>query len=359
MLPSCQCCPPAPIDSVHAASDLSLIAPRESPGDRTRSTWPRDLRVPIMDAHQLWQATLGRLQLALDKPAYDTWVSRAQSISYGTEFAGRRCTFGYTRAGWRTAQPSSGAPPPGGGPLSCSSSSAGTRRQGGRGRARCPGASAVRVSAPPAPVLGGESTRLNPRYSFANFIVGQSNRLAHAGCLAVAENPGLSYNPLFVYGGVGLGKTHLLHAIGNRVVQDGRRTLYVSAETFANELINAIRTRSTEEFRAKYRTIDVLLLDDVQFLIGKERTQEEFFHTFNDLYQDNRQIVLLRPPAKAFCRPRGAAALAVRVGALGGRAVPRPRDAHGDPGRQGGGLRSAAERGHQYIAQRCSRTSAN
>jgi chromosomal replication initiator protein len=131
--------------------------------------------------------------------------------------------------------------------------------------------------------------------------VGQSNRLAHAGSLAVAENPGLAYNPLFIYGGVGLGKTHLLHAVGNQSVQDQRRTLYVSAETFANELINSIRTRSTEEFRAKYRTIDVLLLDDVQFLINKERTQEEFFHTFNDLYQDNRQIVLSsdRPP-KAF-----------------------------------------------------------
>ena len=147
----------------------------------------------------------------------------------------------------------------------------------------------------------GELSRVNPRYTFDTFIVGQANRLAHAGSLAVAENPGMAYNPLFVYGGVGLGKTHLLHAIGNYVLQREKRTLYVSAETFANEMINAIRNRTTEEFRAKYRTIDVLLLDDVQFIINKERTQEEFFHTFNDLYQENRQIVLSsdRPP-KAF-----------------------------------------------------------
>jgi chromosomal replication initiator protein len=131
--------------------------------------------------------------------------------------------------------------------------------------------------------------------------VGQANRLAHAGCLAVAENPGMAYNPLFIYGGAGLGKTHLLHAIGNQALQDNRSTLYVSTETFANELIQAIRNRTTEAFRARYRSIEVLLLDDVQFLINKEATQEEFFHTFNDLYQRNRQIVLSsdRPP-KAF-----------------------------------------------------------
>ena len=143
--------------------------------------------------------------------------------------------------------------------------------------------------------------RINPRYTFDAFVIGQSNRLAHAGCLAVAEKPGHAYNPLFIYGGVGLGKTHLLHAIGNYVMQDQRRCLYVSAETFTNELINSIRNRTTEEFRTRYRTMDVLLIDDVQFIVNKERTQEEFFHTFNDLYQDNRQIVLSsdRPP-KAF-----------------------------------------------------------
>jgi len=153
----------------------------------------------------------------------------------------------------------------------------------------------------PVADVAREASQVNARYTFADFVVGQANRLAHAGCLAVAENPGMAYNPLFIYGGAGLGKTHLLHAIGNRTLQDHRSTLYVSTETFANELILAIRNRTTEDFRARYRSIEVLLLDDVQFLINKEATQEEFFHTFNDLYQRNRQIVLSsdRPP-KAF-----------------------------------------------------------
>ncbi len=144
------------------------------------------------------------------------------------------------------------------------------------------------------------TTSLNPKYNFSTFVVGDNNRFAHAASLAVAEAPASAYNPLFLYGGVGLGKTHLMHAIGNEVLVNNKNSkiLYVTSESFTNEFINALKSASTEKFRQKYRNIDVLLIDDIQFIAGKKQLQEEFFHTFNTLHESGKQIVISsdRPP---------------------------------------------------------------
>ncbi|MBA7581597.1 Chromosomal replication initiator protein DnaA [subsurface metagenome] len=150
------------------------------------------------------------------------------------------------------------------------------------------------------PFLKDDKLVLTPKYTFDSFVVGNGNRFAHAACLAVAQSPSKSYNPLFVYGGVGLGKTHLMQAIGRYITRQNSKikVLYISSEKFTNEMINSIRDDRTVAFRDKYRSVDVLLIDDIQFLAGKERTQEEFFHTFNTLYDSNKQIVITsdRPP---------------------------------------------------------------
>ena len=148
--------------------------------------------------------------------------------------------------------------------------------------------------------ISSNPSSLNPKYTFETFVVGENNKFAHAAALAVAANPGEAYNPLFLYSGVGLGKTHLMHAIGNLVIQENpeAKVLYITSEKFTNELINAIQNATTEAFRNKYRNIDVLIIDDIQFFIGKERCQEEFFYTFNDLYENKKQIIISsdKPP---------------------------------------------------------------
>jgi chromosomal replication initiator protein len=256
-----------------------------------------------MNPEQAWQAALGQLEMEMNKATFDTWVRGTRFLSYenGTFLIG--VENGYARD-WLEDRLTGLARKIltgiwgqavevkfeiGKSELPDEADSFEEEDAFSSASPEGPG-----VVLPPRPA----GNNLNPRYTFSSFVVGNSNRLAHAASLAVADNPAQAYNPLFIYGGVGLGKTHLLHAMGNLCLEHGLMVLYVTSEDFTNDLINSIRSHTTDAFREKYRRIDVLLIDDIQFIAGKESTQEEFFHTFNALHGQNRQLVLSsdRPP---------------------------------------------------------------
>ncbi len=250
-----------------------------------------------MNAEQAWQSVLAQLQMDMPRASFDTWVRDTRPVGYenGVLTVGVRNAYARDWLESRLAtnvarllieilnsnvtvnfvvsqadETASPADPE-------------------------PASSSIEIT-PPEPKP--RHVTLNPRYTFDTFVVGSGNRLAHAACQAVADKPARAYNPLFLYGGVGLGKTHLLHAIGNACHTRGLNVLYVSSEEFTNDMINAIRTHTTQAFREKYRSADVLLVDDIQFIAGKESTQEEFFHTFNTLHGQDKQIIVSsdRPP---------------------------------------------------------------
>jgi len=248
-----------------------------------------------MKAEQAWQAVLGQLQLDMPRASFDTWVQNAEIVSYEDNVFVIGVPNAYARD-WLDSRLSSKIKR-----LLCGimNRTVSIRFIVWQTASDQEIVETVVTDKEPEVIAAQTSTSaLISRYSFDNFIVGPSNRLAHAASLAVAERPAQAYNPLFLYGGVGLGKTHLLHAIGNHCLRHGQNVLYVTSEEFTNDLIDAIRSHTTQAFREKYRHIDVLLIDDIQFIAGKESTQEEFFHTFNSLHGQDKQIVITsdRPP---------------------------------------------------------------
>jgi chromosomal replication initiator protein len=252
------------------------------------------------DATTLWQAALTQLQLQVTRPNYETFLRD----TVGVRLEGDRLV---------VAAPSDFVTEWLGGRLRPTVLQS-LRRLIGDGAdvafevLGAPGPSAAAQDGPSitlaSPLEGAErdytAPRLNDRYTFGTFVEGESNRLALAACQAAAQHPGQVYNPVFLYGGVGLGKTHLMHAMGHALLNCGKRVIYVTSEQFTNDFVAAIREGRNEEFRSRYRTADLLLIDDIQFIAGKEGTMEEFFHTFNDLHSHGRQIVITsdQPPKK-------------------------------------------------------------
>jgi chromosomal replication initiator protein len=262
----------------------------------------------MMQSEQIWQAALGQLQMEIPKSTFDTWVKGTSLLThedgsfvvgvnnaYAKDWLENRLgsTVRRTLTGivGRTVEVSFVVWPGASGSTEITDRAAEFPAHDGT-------VSGGAVAVPATYVPQSGNSRLNSKYKFETFVVGPSNRLAHAASMAAAENPAKAYNPLFIYGGVGLGKTHLLQAVGNACVVRGLAVLYVSSEEFTNDMINAIRTHTTEAFRDKYRSIDVLLIDDIQFIAGKESTQDEFFHTFNTLHGQDKQLVMTsdRPP---------------------------------------------------------------
>ena len=251
-----------------------------------------------MNAEQAWQSVLGQLQMEMPRASFDTWVRDTRPVSYqdGTLTIGVRNAYARDWLESRLASTVSRLL------VGIMNASVAVNFIVNGNELEMVMDEAPRSSGQPEPVAAYEPplrpSTMNPRYLFETYVVGSGNRLAHAACLAVAEKPARAYNPLFLYGGVGLGKTHLLHAIGNACHGRGLNVLYVSSEEFTNDMINAIRTHTNQAFREKYRSADVLLVDDIQFIAGKESTQEEFFHTFNTLHGQDKQIIVSsdRPP---------------------------------------------------------------
>jgi chromosomal replication initiator protein len=238
---------------------------------------------------ELWTRTLEVLQDQVSKPSFETWLKATKATSFEnnvltistpSEFAREWLESRYTKIIHSTLHAMTGTDIK----LNFTSEEATKSEKKG---------DTIQIQDPP-------QSQLNPRYTFETFVIGSGNRFAHAASLAVAEAPAQAYNPLFIYGGVGLGKTHLMHAIGHYVQahSPSSQVVYLSSEKFTNEFINAIRDNKAETFRNKYRSVDILLIDDIQFLAGKEQTQEEFFHTFNTLHEHNKQIIISsdRPP---------------------------------------------------------------
>ncbi len=272
-----------------------------------------------MDAKQVWRAALGELQISLSAANFETWLRDTELVDVDDSHFRIAVPNGFAKdwletryrslisqtlarvVGYSVQVEFVMAPMP------STDGVAGTNGNGsgaGIGTGMGAGGNGLGqgVRLEPGRVGGGEggAANLNARYTFANFIVGSANRLAHAASLSVAERPGHAYNPLFLYGGVGLGKTHLMHAIGNQVVAKfpRKKVVYATSEKFTNEFITSIQQGKVDDFRSRYRRIDLLLIDDIQFIADKERTQEEFFHTFNAIHDDGKQIVLSsdRPP---------------------------------------------------------------